>query len=258
MLMAVPSSTSRASICDRLMREGRPDLVAAIENGRVSAFAIGVAMGWKKRQPITGRGPTNRAKRRDAIVAQLLGTTKASAPATESDDELSLRDAVELSELCFGPDQTGSVFATREELRAAWVRHRAAAMAVMQAAATSHSDGGNSRARAERKSLPSGRGSRGTAPRPRARPRRPPRPHPSQNVPARLPLGRASPFSRRPSLRRVPDLNRFPIRATRNARSATGCTTGVSDLPPPDFTRKAPARSQPCHSSGVSRNVPPR
>ena len=122
-LMALPSNTSRASICDRLTREGRSDLVAAIEAGAVSAFAIGVALGWKKRYPITGRGPTNRAKRRDAIVEQLLrGNGQVPQPAPVPDGELSLQDSIQACELAWGPDHTGSVFSSMEQVAEAWAR----------------------------------------------------------------------------------------------------------------------------------------
>jgi hypothetical protein len=48
------------------------------------------------------------------------------------DTKLDLHDVIELAELCYGPDLTGSVFASRKELEAAWQRHRVAAMAVMK------------------------------------------------------------------------------------------------------------------------------
>jgi hypothetical protein len=133
--MSVPSSTSRISIIDRLTRADRLDLVAAIEAGKVSAFAVACAMGWKKRPPILGTGPRNRAKRRDAVIEQLLLGNGRALPAPETDSnggELSLRDSVELCELCYGEDQSGSCFANREELRAAWEKHRAAAFEVMK------------------------------------------------------------------------------------------------------------------------------
>jgi hypothetical protein len=43
---------------------------------------------------------------------------------------LNLGDCVVLAELLYGPDNTGSQFATREELRAAWLAHRTECMAL--------------------------------------------------------------------------------------------------------------------------------
>jgi hypothetical protein len=118
-VMSVPSSTSRASIIDRLTRENRPDLIAAIEGGKISAYGVAVAMGWKKRPPILGRGSTNRAKRRDAMLGQLglNGNGK-----LEPDGELSLRESIEGCELAWGPDASGSVFSSMEQVREAWAR----------------------------------------------------------------------------------------------------------------------------------------
>ena len=59
------AGTSRAYIIDRLLRAGRPDLVAAIEAGEVSAFAVAVELGWMKRRNLTGTGSTNQRKRRE-------------------------------------------------------------------------------------------------------------------------------------------------------------------------------------------------
>src|SRR5262245_25234972 len=51
--------TSRAYLIDRLRREGHDDLVAAIEAGVVSAFAVAVELGWLRRENLTGTGATN-------------------------------------------------------------------------------------------------------------------------------------------------------------------------------------------------------
>ena len=56
--------TSRDYLIRKLKEAGRNDLVAAIENKQVSAFACAEALGWRKRQPIQGTGSPNAAKRR--------------------------------------------------------------------------------------------------------------------------------------------------------------------------------------------------
>src|SRR5262245_34495361 len=48
--MPAQRGTSRSYLLRRLRRAGRPDLVAAIEDGRVSAYAVAVALGWQTRQ----------------------------------------------------------------------------------------------------------------------------------------------------------------------------------------------------------------
>jgi hypothetical protein len=64
--------TSKGYIVSRLRREGLTHLVAAIESGRVSAFACGVELGWIKRRPILGTGSPNAAKRRRYQLNALL------------------------------------------------------------------------------------------------------------------------------------------------------------------------------------------
>jgi hypothetical protein len=56
--------TSRTYLLARLQREGRADLVAAVESGRVSAYAVAIELGWFTRRATLGTGSTNRAKRR--------------------------------------------------------------------------------------------------------------------------------------------------------------------------------------------------
>jgi hypothetical protein len=64
--------TSRDYLLDRLRRAGRSDLVAAVEQGLVSAYAVAVEMGWMRRPVPFGTGSTNQAKRRryqlDAVM----------------------------------------------------------------------------------------------------------------------------------------------------------------------------------------------
>jgi hypothetical protein len=127
--MSGQRGTSKAYLISKLREHGRTDLVAAIEAGTITAYGCAVALGWRKRAPILGTGSSNRAKRRDAALEQLLpGNGKVPPPETDGKGELSLADAIEISELIWGPDQTGSVFATRLELENAWRRQRTVAL----------------------------------------------------------------------------------------------------------------------------------
>jgi len=56
--------TSRAYIIGRLKRENLLDLVEAVENGKISAYAIAVELGWAKRRPTFSGDDSNQAKRR--------------------------------------------------------------------------------------------------------------------------------------------------------------------------------------------------
>jgi hypothetical protein len=69
--MPAQRGTSRSYLLRRLRRAGRPDLVAAIEDGRVSAYAVAVALGWQTRQNVRGTGSTNEAKRRAVRLRDL-------------------------------------------------------------------------------------------------------------------------------------------------------------------------------------------
>jgi len=64
--------TSRSYLIDRLRREGLADLVAAIESGRVSAYAVGCELGWVTRHATLGTGSTNQSKRRRYQLRILL------------------------------------------------------------------------------------------------------------------------------------------------------------------------------------------
>jgi hypothetical protein len=95
-----------------LERDGRHDLAAAIREDRVSAYSIAVSLGWTKRaEPVgTSISSTNAAKRRQYQLRALTG------------EGLS---AGQMMELQYGPSpSTGSYFASREELSAAWEQVR--------------------------------------------------------------------------------------------------------------------------------------
>ena len=114
--------TSRDYILNRLRREQRHDFITAIEGGQVSAFAVATALGWMSRPAVLGTGSDNEAKRR----AHRLGALQAKANGGPEPDLT--RDQVQ--ELWLGPSpRRGSLFRTREELRAAWDRGRDYVMA---------------------------------------------------------------------------------------------------------------------------------
>jgi hypothetical protein len=62
--MSGQRGSNREYLIRKLEEAGHHDLVAAIENKQVSAFACAEALGWRKRQPIQGTGSPNAAKRR--------------------------------------------------------------------------------------------------------------------------------------------------------------------------------------------------
>jgi hypothetical protein len=60
----MPTGNHRAYLLDQLRRAGRHDLVQAVEDGRVSAYAVATELGMRKRRPVIGTGSRNQAKRR--------------------------------------------------------------------------------------------------------------------------------------------------------------------------------------------------
>ena len=64
---------SREYILARLEREGFDDWLAAIESGRLSAYAAAVELGWVKRPPTQRGQNSNQAKRRRFNVRALIG-----------------------------------------------------------------------------------------------------------------------------------------------------------------------------------------
>ena len=99
---------SRAYILDRLRRENRTDLAAAVEAGTVSAFAAAVQCGWTRRPPTLAAVTHQARKRRHRFQA--------------IDGDLS---SGQMMELQYGPSPSaGSLFGSREELIGAWQRAR--------------------------------------------------------------------------------------------------------------------------------------
>jgi len=108
----MPSGSRRDYILARLERDGRHDLVEAIREDRVSAYAVAVSLGWTQRaEPVgTSISTTNAAKRRQYQLRALTG------------EGLS---AGQMMELQYGPNPSaGSLFGSREELFAAWEQAR--------------------------------------------------------------------------------------------------------------------------------------
>ena len=104
--------TSRAYILDRLRRENRTDLADAVERNEVSAFSVAVSLGWTKRPP-TLAAVTHQARKRRHRFQAIDGSLSSS----------------QMMELWLGPNPTGSLFNSREELEAAWTAHRDELMA---------------------------------------------------------------------------------------------------------------------------------
>jgi hypothetical protein len=63
--------TSKSYIVARLQREGLTHFVAAIQSGRVTAFAVATSLGWAKRRRTLGSSP-NQAKLRRNQLARLM------------------------------------------------------------------------------------------------------------------------------------------------------------------------------------------
>src|SRR5262249_17200900 len=98
---------SRAYILDRLRRENRTDLADAVERDEVSAFSVAVSLGWTKRPP-TLAAVTHQARKRRHRFQAIDGSLSPG----------------QLMELQYGPNPTGSYFASKEELFAGWQRAR--------------------------------------------------------------------------------------------------------------------------------------
>jgi hypothetical protein len=62
--MSVQAGNSRAHFIRRMRREGLDDLADAVEAGEVSAYAIAVQLGWRKRPEPLGTGSPNATQRR--------------------------------------------------------------------------------------------------------------------------------------------------------------------------------------------------
>jgi len=109
--------TSRAYLIERLRREGRADLVAAVESGQVSAYAVAVDLGWVTRHPTLGTGSTNQAKRREHQLNNVLREPSAATPPDRLNHEQDMS-------LTYGDLVGRPAFPSDEARRAAWLRHR--------------------------------------------------------------------------------------------------------------------------------------
>ena len=65
--------TGRAYLLDRLERGGHVELLAAVEDGTLSAFAAAVEAGIVRRPRPLGTGSENARKRREYAIAQAFG-----------------------------------------------------------------------------------------------------------------------------------------------------------------------------------------
>jgi len=104
-----PHGTSKAYIVQRLKDQGETTLLAAVEAGKITALTAAVELGWVKRPPATGGGSIQRTKRIAHQVRTITGKGL---------------DPGQAMELWLGPNPTGSLFNSREELVQAWTEHR--------------------------------------------------------------------------------------------------------------------------------------
>jgi len=125
--MLKQQGNSRSYIIARCRRVGRTDLAEAIEQGTVSSYAISCEMGWQKRR-VLGSGSPNQAMKRAYALERLSLPTNGKAADTFTPGECAI-----LQELWLGPNlNTGSLFSTRDELHAAWEKHRDVLMAMFR------------------------------------------------------------------------------------------------------------------------------
>jgi hypothetical protein len=107
---------SRSYILARLAREGRSDLVAAVAEGKISAYTAGETAKFFRRPAPLGNGSPNEAKRRRHLLSQVERPTELDAGKLSSAQEWFLR---------FGPkDAYDSAFSSEEAVIAAWAQHR--------------------------------------------------------------------------------------------------------------------------------------
>jgi hypothetical protein len=80
-------STSVAYLRKRLAAIGRHDLLAAVDRGELRAFVAAEAAGLIKRQPVTGNGSQNQARKRRYAVARATGPALPLPPESEPQPE---------------------------------------------------------------------------------------------------------------------------------------------------------------------------
>jgi len=66
-------STSREYILARLERDGLTKWIEAIQQGKLTPFAVACELGWAKRPPPLGTGSENQARKRAWDVRALIG-----------------------------------------------------------------------------------------------------------------------------------------------------------------------------------------
>src|SRR5262249_13975179 len=118
-MIVMAMALSPEAILNRLQRDGHLDLLTAVRQRQISAFHAACIVGYCKRPPTkSAPGDDNRSKQRLFIERTL--------------DVKSMADRSEiLMELWLGESPyRGSVFESRDELRDAWIEHRAECMAM--------------------------------------------------------------------------------------------------------------------------------
>jgi hypothetical protein len=111
--------TSRSYLLDRLRREGREDLVTAVESGTITAYAAATAVGLVTRHRTTGTGSKSQAKRREHRLNSLLRKPPALSGAAVQDLWLGL-----------GTNRPPQ-FESDEARHEAWLRNREWLMATL-------------------------------------------------------------------------------------------------------------------------------
>ena len=107
--------TSRQYVIERLQREGLTQWIEPIESGRLSAYAVGVELGWFKRRATLSGANSGQAKRR-RLALELAGKPPSASNQLSPEQETFFR---------FGPDDRwDDPFVTIEEARQAWLANR--------------------------------------------------------------------------------------------------------------------------------------
>jgi hypothetical protein len=135
------NGTGRAYIINRLKRAGHVDWLQAIQDGKVSAFAVAVTLGWAKRPPTRSGARANQAKRRHHVMLaeerlrisdgrDLQPNGNRHNCASLTPDELT---SDQRTFLLYGPDdRVEHAFDTESQVEAAWQRHRDVLLACCQ------------------------------------------------------------------------------------------------------------------------------
>ena len=105
---------SKAYLLNKLRLAGEHASVAAIESGRMSTYSVATELGWRKRPETSGTSRRSNASKRRDVQARMLRAEP--------------HPAAEQQELWLGVGDQPSVFASDDECRTAWIKHRALLM----------------------------------------------------------------------------------------------------------------------------------